>query len=500
MQCNRITFPIACRRWPVRVLLIAAAALSACWGCSHETPDSDENPALPFEGVSLKLLVIGDPDLAAAARNRAGDWLARTGSTVEVLEATGPEDVIAKDDHPIAFDAVIYPEPLLGPLAEQGRLAPLSPEQLQTESLQWNRVLPLIRDHAVAWGDQVAAVPFGSRILVCFCRADLLAEINRKPPTTWDEYQEIAELLADAGKRKSPDAPFYGTMEPLGPGWAATTFLARAASLAKHPSNYSTLFHKDSMEPMINRPPFVKALEQLVQAAKSGPPRQLESAPQEVYRSFLSGRCGMALAWPDSNVVSELGSQEDEPPASMICAEVPGSREVFDLGRDEWTPREEGESIHVALLGVEGRLGSVSKDSDHPKAAFRLLVSLAGTEWGNQIRPASQATAPCREASGIASGFRKRFPNSESARQHADVLEAALSRPDWLFALRIPGRERYLNALDDAVRQAAREEVAPQAALDSVALQWQAITEELGAEDQQQAYKRSLELSRFPAK
>ena len=62
------------------------------------------------------------------------------------------------------------------------------------------------------------------------------------------------------------------------------------------------------------------------------------------------------------------------------------------------------------------------------------------------------------------------------------------------FALRIPGREKYLAALDQAVAAAVRGDQSPAAALAEAARQWHEITKELGLENQKAAYLQSLGL------
>ncbi len=81
-----------------------------------------------------------------------------------------------------------------------------------------------------------------------------------------------------------------------------------------------------------------------------------------------------------------------------------------------------------------------------------------------------------------------------AAAHYAEMTRQALSRPQYLFALRIPGRTEYLSALDQAVHQAVRGEVPPQEALHQAAAKWREITERLGLEAQRQAYWNSLGL------
>ena len=55
-----------------------------------------------------------------------------------------------------------------------------------------------------------------------------------------------------------------------GLGWHV--LLARAACYAAHRDNYSTLFNIATMQPLIDGPPFVQALEELVAVAGPSDP------------------------------------------------------------------------------------------------------------------------------------------------------------------------------------------------------------------------------------
>ena len=68
------------------------------------------------------------------------------------------------------------------------------------------------------------------------------------------------------------------------------------------------------------------------------------------------------------------------------------------------------------------------------------------------------------------------------------------SQPRRLSSIRIPGWQRYLAVLDEAVLAARTGPRHPSEALTETAEAWSAITEELGLEQQREAYTRSLGL------
>ncbi len=205
----------------------------------------------------------------------------------------------------------------LAPVGRVGRAQAACPRAAEDSARsQWAGVFSLLKLREAAWGNQLMAVPFGSPVFCCYYRADLLEKLGRRPPKTWDEYQELAKLLAknsprptaaDGQANKNSPLPlgegqgvraWCGTIEPLAPGWAGLVLLARAAAYAKHRDNFSTLFDIETMEPLVAGPPFVQALEELVAAAKLGPADPLRYDPAAARAAFWNGQCGMALTWP----------------------------------------------------------------------------------------------------------------------------------------------------------------------------------------------------------
>ncbi len=507
----------------LRLGLLAAIAVCFAGGCPRpgDAPVSVENGP-PKPSVHLRLLVVDDPAMAVAIDQLKGEWNAQTGSTLEVVQATkidlsaaGPPDA----------DAVILASWQLAELATRSWTLPV-PATITDERPQngvgpgagarqggWAEIFPLVRAREAAWGNSILAIPFGSPVLTLYCRADLLEKLGAKPPKTWAEYQKLAKLLEDRGRlgeyAPPAGASWLGTMEPLAPGWAGAMLLARAAPYATHRANYSAVFQLETMEPLIDGPPFVRALEEQVEVLGKSAAEHLRADPAEVRRAFWAGRCGMAITWPSS-------AQRDGRPAApetnarraaakdskgegreirLTVAELPGSTEVYDISSQSWEPRRREEDTRVPLLGVAGRLGVVTTRCPSPDTAFRLLAWLSGQASGRAAAALSPATTLFRQSD-------LRFPQNWTeaefppaiAAQYALLTQQTLSREQAMFVLRIPGRGEYLAALDEGVHQAIRGRQKPLDALRQVKIRWQEITSRLGLDRQREAYRRSLGL------
>jgi multiple sugar transport system substrate-binding protein len=503
--------------WLAFVCLMLAAT-----GC----PQPNSQPAPPsaagsLAGIQFQLLVVDDPALAKAAERLRGEWHAQTGSDFTVVNTTGKDLAAAMS---LDTDGIVVPSAMLGTLAARRQIAPL-PEKLlrgdngdyadhdlnseighhsangdRGQSDSWGDIFDLLQLHEAVWGNQIVAVPMGSPVLTCYYRADLLEKLHQRPPQTWEEYQELAQRLGEQ-KLAAGAGPWHGALEPLGPGWAGLVLLARAAPYAKHRDNYSALFDIETMEPLVAGEPFVRALEELVAAAKQGPREQLQFDPAAVRGEFWRGHCGMALSWPTAAAGKPLppgghadsDSDRDRKAIRVGFAELPGSPQAYNVGSKTWEPLGEGVDPHVPLLGLSGRVGVVAAGTKHPEAVLQLLLWLSGERWSGQVCAASPATTLFRHAHVKSPRPWTEPPISPAAAaQYAALTEKTLGRSDYLFALRLPGRAEYLAALDNAVHAAVLGDATPAVALKEAAGRWRAITRRLGLHQQRTAYRQDL--------
>jgi ABC-type glycerol-3-phosphate transport system substrate-binding protein len=482
--------------------------LALATGCSR--PDAvkkDPSQTAPSD-VSVRLLVVGDPAIASALELLKGEWHAQTGSSFAVEQA---EKLDLAGDRPPEADAIILPSYDVGALVEKRWIVPLPKRLIEDRPTfqagsqaneatlgNWPGIFSLLRAREAAWGSETVAVPLGSAVLVCYYRADLLERLGATPPKTWGDYHKLASLLADRGRlgKDAPPArsPWYGALEPLGPGWAGVDLLARAACYATHRSNYSTLFHVDTMEPLIDGPPFVRAMKELVAVARSGPPEQFRYDPAAVRRAFWQGQCALALTWPTA---SEKLSPPERSELRVGFVELPGSSQAYNVSSKTWDRRTAEEATSVPLLGIAGRMGVVSSGSpsDSQAVAFRLLLWLSDDPRNRQMCVTSPATTLFRQSDLNSPEAWVESPASPSAAaQYAELTRKNLTGQAWLFAVRIPGRGAYLRSLDEAVHLAVKGEKTPEEALKLAAQKWADTTRNLGLEPQRTAYQHSLGL------
>ena len=443
-------------------------------GCPKQE-DASEGPAGPPPGTTLRLIVVEDPSLAQSIGYLQSEWKAQSGVTLAI-------ETVAQDDFDSGTapdaDVVIAPSWLLGPACEAGWVLPVPQKVIQNDENNWPDLFSLIRYREVTWKGKPMAVPFGSPVPVLYYRPDLLKKVGHRTPATWKEYQELVASL---------DTP--AVAEPLAEGWAGLTLLACSAAYATHPDNLSTLFRIDTMEPLIAGVPFVHALEKMVVSANAA---SLNMDPAAARAAFWQGKTAMAITWPTA---ADEAIADIKPDFPAGVTELPGSPVAFDVGEGTWEKRDSESDGRVSTLGVAGRVGMVTSQSPWPEPALQLLLWLTNQKWGSQVCSQSPATTLFRKSyvSGVSAWVETPMPD-EAAQDYGETIASALGRRQCLSALAIPGRPRYLAALDAAVRAAVAKEKSPQEALQQAAQDWQKITEELGVDKQKAAYRASLGL------
>jgi multiple sugar transport system substrate-binding protein len=440
----------------------------------------------------LKVLVIDDENLADAIEQ---EWRARSDTDIEILRST-TADVRGANHPSMGAAVVVFPSGLLGELAERESIVPLNKRFLESEEFDHQDVFEFLRRGEATWGKKPFAVSLGSPQLTLMYRQDLFQALDLTPPTTWSAYQQLVDRFADRtalGDHAPPaDEPWYAAREPLGDGWAGQLLLARAAAYVQHPNQYSTLFDLRDMRPLIDGDPFVKALDELVKAAPADADARA-STPAQVRSDFLSGRCLMAFTWP-SHADAARGDQSAGEARQVGFAQLPGSSDVFNFRSQAWELRGTGEPTTVPLLATAGRLAALTHSGRRSSDANTMLLWLGGFELGNIVSPTSKATTLFR-ASQITTARSWVNPQlgDRAAAEYGELLRNTHSQSVWLASIRIPGRQEYLTALDQAVHRALDGEPARKS-LDEAAARWQQITDKSGRDKQKAAYERSIGL------
>ncbi len=447
-------------------------------GCSGETKSTkSDQPA--FAGVSVEVSVVGDENIAAVLQQLQGEWKAQTGADLTV-NSISEEEFLSQNE--MGSSVAIIPPYLVGIAQQRGWLAPLEESVRNNGQLNWRDIFPNLQTYEASWNRQAMGIPLGAPRFLLAYRADLLRQIgHEQPPQTWTEYYAVASELAnsEAGLK-------IASLEPSSEDWLALVFLAKAAALAKHPDYFSTAFNRDTMDAMINSPPFVETLAQWAAAAPRTVRLDENISPQTAYGMLRSGAAGMAITWPAANW-NEMPKQAG---AEIAFAPLPGADQAYVPGEAQ---PQQTDHRHVSVTSFGGYVGVVGSAAEEKQqaASWQLLIQLAA-DWSQQLAAANSQLLFSRQ-SQTADAARWLPPqDSAAAGTLSSAALKAFDADDGLTALPIPGRDRYLASLSAGVRRALQEEQSPEEALQQVAEEWNAITQELGVDQQQQFYRASV--------
>jgi multiple sugar transport system substrate-binding protein len=487
-------------------MIALALGLSGCFG--SETPPK-EAPKQPFRGMKVVAGVLGDKGILAGLESQRGEWAASSGADLTFREVDAGSMKSA--------DILIFPGDRLGELVDGDVLLALpddavrpAPRPAEAESTKddataepppdpfaFKEVVPVYRDVVTKYGDRRYGLPLGGTALVLAFRRDAFdraesqaaakaAGIKLEPPKTWDDLDTLAKFFHGRdwdgdGKPDSGIALAWGA-DPEGVG--DTTFLARAASLGQHRDQYSFLFPSDRMEPRLTSPPFVEALQKLVDLTKFAPPGASKFDADAARAAFRSGKVALLIDR------AERASTWSEGKAVGVAA-LPGSERVYNPDRKAW---ETSTSLNRPAYLPHGGGWSVGvvASTQHRDAAIDLAKYLAGPDVTNRLRAEKAFPMLATRTSQLAAGL----PDPKSApgvepRSWSDAVDRTLQAVRVIVGLRIPGTEGYLADLAKG-RVAAANGQPAEDALKSVAAAWDERTKALGPKRQVWHYRRSL--------
>jgi len=464
-----------------------------------------------FEGVEITVFTQPPPFIAKPVQMFRADWERETGGKVRLITAPWAE-LYEKMYTSFAlgakkYDIIIFPAAWLADFASNGFILPLERFIVGDEELKWDDILPVYRERISSWGGRIYAIPLDGDNHIFYYRRDALEnpdyqrEFKDKygyelgAPRTWDQVRDLAEFFNgwdwDGDGRKE-----YGVVEAMRKGdQAYWTFFSRAAAYTSIPGQPGGLFFDpDTMEPLINDPGHVKALEDWLEVKKFGVPGIVNMDSGEIRGVYTVGEAFSAIDWGDIGVMADT-SPESTVKGKVGYSILPGATRVWDYKKKKWV--EFPKVNHAPYLAFGGWLGAIDAKSDHVEAAYD-FISFLGNPENSYISVTTPETGfnPCRKAhfEKLAGWYGYGFVHPED---YLRAIEATIAHPNVQPDLRIPGAARYFEALDAQLSIALAGGKAPQQALDDAAKEWERITEDLGRTAQLNCYRASLGL---PAK
>ena len=489
--------------------LMASAPVAAA---DARTKTADPNNHFPngigevdCTGVNLVVATQVGPQIASPMQNFWQEWGAKTGGTVEVQEFPFG-DLFEKIrtgylSGASPFDIIVYASDWAGDIMGPGYV--LEVPQAVQDQIGYAYLIPTYRDRILQWGGKVYAMPYDGDAHNVYYRRDLLtnADLNAEfsaaygydmpvPIQTWDQYVDIAEFFN--GKEVDGQTIYGAGTAFKRKAQSYWTFLGLAAPYSKVPGDPAYFFDADTMEPLINNPGFVEALNVYIALSKAGPPDVINWDVGDIRGNFPAGNLALGIDWGD------VGPLAADPNSSVVTGKWgsmvhPGVDRYWDTKQGAWVDKYNQAPYHA----FGGWVSSVSATTARPECAFDFAAFM-----GNQNMSQFLVTYP---GGGVNPHFFSDLNNLDpwlelgmtegEANEYLATIRDTINHPNAVIDLRITGAAEYFDALDTQLSRAVAGEVDAQTALDEVAVQWNAITDRLGRDQQLAQYRAMLGLA-----
>lgn len=504
-------------------IALAACVPPAVAPTPTPAPAEEVAPAQPWKGKTITVFVIAEGPKAGISGpfyHFRDEWEQMTGAKLEIAEFPFGElhekmmtDILTGTGK---YDIFIIGAWEYGDLIAAKGIIPIDQFYGDPRFPEWPKDLAPAVEALYTWKGQWYGVANDSDGQVLYYRKDILTDPKWQeefkkakgydlpvPPKTWDEMYDISSFFngQDWNGDGEPDSGIAMHLKVGGQGMFHFASLSAPFVVLPGPKvdnvHNTYWFDFETMEPLINEPGHVKALEFLQKLAKTGPEAQLGWTLGEAWDYFLRGKAIFTFSWGD------VGSLAQDPERSKIKGKLgvsilPGVYEVYDRGAKQFVKLDKPNVVGNTTGGTwHGVISSLSKN---PDLAYHLLAFHATVEkaryyayhgWeGVDIGRKCQFIEPYGE--NTLQGF------LDAGWAENDILEYNKAYYDNFYAetqlpyLRIPGTFEYLTALDQALSSAMTGQLTAQEALDRAAEDFRKITERLGKERQLQIYQDSF--------
>ena len=332
-------------------------------------------------------------------------------------------------------------------------------------------IAPTYRDNQMTYDGTIYGFPDDGDVLLMYYRKDLFGDAGNQaafkkqygydlaPPTDWKQFYEISQFFTEKMGPKG-----HGSALIHSPGLVHFLFEERFRGAG------GRFFDAKSMKSTINSDVGVAVLEDMVKQLDNMPPGAAGWGPIEVLNAWLAGDLAMQIWWPPPGRWSAGYGTELE-----ALSWLPKSKVAGKVG---YAPTPGGRPQLAAGFSL-----CVSSNSKNKEAAYLFA------QWMNSKDTSLQRVMlpyalrdPFRTSHFESAEYRGLWP---SAGEYLDTLQqGAVS---GLLDLSIIDTFAYEESLTRALTEALAGGDARKA-LDRAAEEWDELTEEIGVDDQRQAY------------
>jgi len=326
---------------------------------------------------------------------------------------------------------------------------------------------------------------------------------------TWDDVYEICNFFngKDWNGDGKPDHGIALHLKVGGQGFFHFMALSAPYVVLPYPGKpitkvdrYHNVYWFDpvTMDPLINSPGHVAALDMLIKLSKTGTPAMWGWSLGEAWADFLSGKAIATFSWGD------VGSLAEDPTQSVITGKlgargIPGTRFPYDMQAKKFLkldkPNMVGNQVGCSWHPV------LSKLSKNPDLAYywmawqatpainhwNVYMGWTGVDPGTKydwFPPYGTATVDEYVDGGYNADDARAFINS--------FQDNFYNYPIFQNYMRIPGTSEMDDLWDVHLSEAITGQVSAKVALDRTAADWRRIINDLGKAEMLKLYRDSI--------
>ena len=257
----------------MKKLLAGAAALGILAGAGAARAAGE------FDGVTINVMTqtgaIQEP-----LQRRAPEFEALTGAKVNVI-AVPFVDLYQKvltdwASGTNSVDAAVFAPQWMVDYIAGGYLEDLTPRVAADQAIEQEDVGAFFRDFSQKYGDKTYMITLDGDFHMMYYRTDVLEAAGLKPPTTWDEYLEVAKAVhgQDMNGDGTPDfGSCIGKKRNAQSYWFITDVIGSMTQ--SKGTSQGTFFNTADMTPLVDNEAFRKSLEFMSASTQYGPPDEL---------------------------------------------------------------------------------------------------------------------------------------------------------------------------------------------------------------------------------
>ena len=462
----------------------------------------------PFDGVTVNVMTFTGPQIAEPLQRRGAEFSEATGASINVVTVPFSDlyqklltDWVTGTN---SIDAGVFAPQWAVDYVTPGLLEDLSDRVAADDALEAGDISEFFREFSQKVNGNTYMITVDGDFQMVYYRTDVAADLGLEAPRTWDDYLAFAEAAHGKDLNGDGEADYGSCMAKKRNAqsyWMITS--VASAFLQSKGTSQGAFFSADDMSPLYNNAAFAKALEVYKATGDFAPSDEINLDVGDTRSLFTSGRCALTLDWGD------IGTLAIDPVNSKVVDKVgavilPGSKEVLDhetgelvACTDDTCPHHVDGINHAPFAAFGGWSGGVnSAAADDVKDAAYAFFSYVSQPAQSNVDVTIGATGfnPYRVSQFESKDTWLEAGMSEAAADsYLGAIQASLNSPNMVLDLRIPQNQRYQQiVLNTAVARYLAGELDTAGAMKSISDGWAEITEELGADEQLEAYRSTI--------